>query len=147
MTGDQIAAEALGWVDTPFMWLGRAKGVGCDCKGLVAGVAASCGRPEADSIEALAANYGKVVDARRLKTGLARLFDRARDCAPGDVLLMTLGNKPQHLAIVVAAAGGVPLRLVHCHAGVGSVRSVPAGTMLRDTIDSIWRWRAIGGAA
>lgn len=140
LIGDAIAAEAETWVDTPFRWQGRVKGVGCDCKGLVAGVAAACGRPEADSVEALAADYGdwRPVDANRLRSGLARLFDRVTDRQPGDILLVRLAGKSQHLAIA-APKDGKPSRVIET-LNVGPMRVRPFRRSDAE-IDSIWRWR------
>lgn len=129
-----IAAEAQSWIGTPFVWQGRVKGVGVDCKGLVAGVAQAVGRPEGQSLEALAGDYGVRVDALRLRRGLARLFDPASEIAPGDVLLLTMGGKPQHLGIAID-----PRRMVHCYsAGPQQVIEAAIG---RGRLDSIWRWR------
>lgn len=133
-----IAAEAETWVGTPFHWQGRAKGIGCDCKGLVAGVARECGRPEADSVEALAGDYTALVDERRLRAGLEALFDRVKAWQPGDIMLLRIGGKAQHLAIV----GTSGKHIVHCYSG-GPDRVViaPIGTATQARIDSIWRWR------
>lgn len=134
MIGAQIAAEARTWIGTPFHWQGRVKGVGCDCKGLVAGVAQELGRPEAQSLEALAGDYGAKVDAKRLKAGLARLFDKVGNIQPGDVLLLSVGGKPQHLGIALDEK-----RMVHCYsAGPQKVIEAAIG---RGRLDSVWRWR------
>lgn len=144
--GDRIADEALEWQGTPMVWLGRVKGVGCDCKGLVAGVAAACGRPEAASVEALANDY-RGGDARRLLAGLERLFDRAQGAVRrGDVLLLMAAGKAQHLAIVTAVENGRASRIVHVHGGLRRVRDVPMH--LGDIIvHSAWRWREAGEGA
>jgi cell wall-associated NlpC family hydrolase len=135
-----IAEIALTWVGTPFKWQGRVKGVGCDCKGMVAGVAKEAGRPEADSVYALARDYRKI--GGRLTQGLDSLFDRVTEAQPGDILLMLLGGKPEHLAIVTKSENGVPKRMVHCyHTGPSKVIDVPVGTITRSQIAAIYRWR------
>lgn len=134
--GERIAAEAREWIGTPFHWQGRIKGKGVDCKGLVAGVARACGRPEGESLEALAGDYGRVVDHRRLQAGLRNLFDRAQAIEPGDVLLLLLGDppKPQHLAIAISDR-----RMVHCYGGgPNRVIEAPIG---HGRLHSVWRWR------
>lgn len=137
MTGDLIAAEAENWLGVPFKWQGRVK-AGCDCKGLIAGVAKACGRPEAESIEALAGGYGLKVPVAQLKGGLGRLFDRVSDRRPGDVLLLKEHGKPQHLAIA-APKDGQPSRTIQAlHKGP---QKVVAFRVPRDAVDSIWRWR------
>lgn len=146
--GAAIAAEALTWVGTPFRWQGRIKGRGVDCKGLIAGVARACGRPEGDSVEALAGDYGKVVDDRRLRAGLVRLFDRVPQPltysgpAPvsiqaGDILLLRLGPKAQHLGIALSAS-----EMVHCY-GAGPHARVMRAAIPRAKLDSVWRWKEI----
>ena len=135
--GEQIAACAETWIDVPFAWQGRVR-AGCDCKGLAAGVARECGRPEAESLEAMAADYGGKVDAARLKAGLARLFDRVSERQPGDILLIRFHGKPQHVAIC-APLPGKPSRVIETmNAGPMKVRPFRRADA---EIDSIWRWR------
>ena len=95
-------------------------------------------RPEADSLEAMAGDYGGKVDPARLRAGLARLFDRVSDRQPGDVLLLRMGGAAQHLAIA-APQDGKPDRIIEAMpTGPAKVRPGVAG-MKR--VDSIWRWR------
>jgi hypothetical protein len=138
MTGAAIAAQAELWIDTPFHWQASVRGVGCDCKGLVAGVAAECARPEAVSLEALSANYPQTGYDGALLIGLARLFDRVREREAGDVLLVTISGKPIHLAIA-APAHGDPHRAIEA-LPVGAMRVRPV-TILPHRVHSIWRWR------
>jgi hypothetical protein len=82
--------------------------------------------------------YGAKVPVTELKAGLARLFDRVSDRQPGDVLLLKVGGKPQHLAIA-APSEGKPSRTIQAlHTGPQKVVAfrVPA-----DMVDSVWRWR------
>lgn len=133
---NDIAAEAETWIDTPFIWQGRVKGVGCDCKGLIAGVAKECGRPEADGLDMMAGDYGAKVDVVRLKTALARLFDKVATPEAGDVLLIKIGGKAQHLAIFAPLPEN-PMRIIEAMpSGPGRVRPSRARG-----IDSVWRWR------
>ena len=137
MIGERIAVEAREWIGTPFHWQGRVKQVGVDCKGLVAGVAEACGRPEGQSFEALAGDYGLRVDPLRLRAGLVRLFDPVAqaDLRAGDVLLLKVGGKPVHLGIALDAAV-----MVHCYNR--GPRQVIAAPIDRAELDSVWRWRA-----
>lgn len=137
MIGAQIAACAETWIDVPFKWQGRVR-KGVDCKGLIAGIAAEMGRPEAQSLEALAGDYGGKVDPARLRAGLERLFDRVSDRQPGDVLLLRMGGAAQHLAIA-APTEAKPDRIIEAMpSGPGRVRP---GRASQGRIDSIWRWR------
>ena len=139
MSGDSIASCAESWVGVPFLWQGRIR-AGCDCKGLVAGVARECNRPEADSLEALAGDYGAVVDAARLRAGLARLFDRVTERQPGDVLLIRIHGKAQHLSIAAPLPGKASRVIEALDAGPRQVR--PFRRSEAET-DSIWRWRRV----
>ena len=138
MIGAQVAAQAEQWIDTPFRWQGAVR-AGCDCKGLIAGLARELGRPEADSVEALAGDYGGKVDGRRLKAGLARLFDRVDERQPGDVLLLRMGGMAQHLAIYAPTPVNLDRIIEAMPSGPGKVRPARAKPV---RIDSIWRWRA-----
>lgn len=134
----EIAAEAESWIGTPFVWQAACKGVGADCKGLLAGVARECGRPEARTVEALCGDYSAIVPVARLRSGLARLFDRVSERQPGDILLIACGGKAQHLAIA-APQPGKPYRVIEAmHNGPMQVRPFK-----RETVDSVWRWRCL----
>lgn len=135
MIGDQIAAQAEQWIDVPFVWQGRVR-AGCDCKGLVAGVFAELDRPEAQSVAALAGDYGDRVPTARLRAGLAELFDEVIDRRPGDLLLCTLKGTPQHLAIAAPTELRPDRAIEAMPAGPGCVR--PA-LWPDHRVDSIWR--------
>lgn len=138
--GESVSAVAETWIDVPFDWQGRVR-AGCDCKGLVAGVAKELGRPEAESLEALAGDYGGKVNPARLRAGLARLFDRVSDRQAGDVLLLRLGGAAQHLAIAAPTEGN-PERVIEAMpSGPGKVRP---GRASPGRVDSIWRWKEVG---
>ena len=136
--GKQIAAEAEGWLGTPFVWQASVKGAGADCKGLIAGVARGCGRTEGSSVEALAGDYARVVPLAALRAGLARLFDCVTERQAGDVLLVRTGGAAQHLAFA-APTEKHPLRTIEAlHMGPRRVVEFRRGA---DEVDSIWRWR------
>lgn len=136
--GSLVAAEARAWVGTPFEWQASRKGVGCDCKGLVAGVARELGLREADSLHARMASYPRRVDSGLLREGLAAVFDRADEPAEGDVLLLCVRGKPQHLAICAGISA------IHAQiAPAARVKETRLAALLRlAPIDSIWRWRS-----
>jgi cell wall-associated NlpC family hydrolase len=137
MIGERVWAEALTWRGTPFHWQASLKGVGCDCKGLIVGVARELLRPEAASLPAKISDYGSRVPVELLKKGLAQVFDRAPSPEIGDVLLLTFGGKPQHLAIFGGAS------VVHTYnTGPKQVIEQSFAVVSRAwPVDSIWRWR------
>src|SRR6185503_9924688 len=121
-------------------WGQSVKGVGCDCKGLLAGVARSVGREEGDSLYAGHSNYrvDRPVPAALLLEGFAALFDRVDEMEPGDVLLLNLGGRPAHMAIFVGDG-----RAVHAFPGRKSeVAERDLGVIFHKfPLHSIWRWR------
>lgn len=140
-----VVTEALSWIDTKFAWGQSCKKTatgpgGCDCKGLIAGIARELGRPEGNSFEAsMAGEYRRQVPTGALRRGLARLFDKTEQMQLGDILLLKFSRKAQHLAIYVGNG-----RMVHTYGAVGQVRSSPLGKgphSWRGAIDSIWTWR------
>jgi NlpC/P60 family putative phage cell wall peptidase len=144
VTRADIVAEASEWLRTPFHWQQSVKGAGCDCKGLVAGIARELGMPEAQSIYAsMMADHSGRVDERLLIRGLAETMIRTTDPQPGDVLLLRMGGKPQHLAIHAGE------RLIHCYASAkppACVISTPIEVALRAwPLHSAWTWGSING--
>lgn len=137
MIGEQVAAKAEEWIGVPVVPQGRVR-AGVDCKGLVAGIAKELGLPEANSLEALAGDYGPIIPSTRLKAGLARLFDRVPTREPGDILLIKLCGKPQHLAICAPKQGHASRVIEALNVGPMQVRPFRRADA---EIDSIWRWR------
>ncbi len=139
--GDLVAAEARTWIGTKFIWQASAKGHGCDCKGLVWGVARELGFPEADSLYATMADYSpnRPVDGKLLREGMAAVFDPATgEVMPGDVLLLKIRRNPSHLAICLGDG-----RAVHAQIGPKDwVKEARLEALLKlFPLDSAWRWR------
>lgn len=118
-TRTAFATEARAWLGTPFHWQASLKGVGCDCKGLVAGVARELGLPEGESLHARLGDYGHDgrVPARLLLDGLAATLQRTIAPEAGDVLLFRIGGTPTHLGVhagdvVIHTYNGGPLRVI-----------------------------------
>lgn len=137
MIGDEAVAEARSWVGTPFKWQGSAKGYGADCMGLICGVARGIGHHAEASIARWNYSDSKPVPADELKSGLATVFDKVDDPAPGDIMLMRLAGMPQHMAIYCGRN-----RMIHAYfAGPERVIEVSMGNVWWTAIDSVWRWR------
>lgn len=138
MIGDQIAAAALDWVGTPFVWGQSVKAVGCDCKGVIVGVLAELGRTEAECVHAKLANYraDRPVPAATLLEGFRTNFRRVKRMRAGDFLLLNLHGRPAHMAIHV---GGD--RAVHAYPG-GAVKDRPLSVLFHKfPLHSVWRCR------
>jgi NlpC/P60 family putative phage cell wall peptidase len=135
-TPAEIVAEARAWLGTPFVWQASLKGVGCDCKGLVAGVARELGLAAGESLHARLADYGRRVPIKLLQAGLAANLVRVTEPEPGDVLLLTMGGSPQHLAIhagetVIHTYNGGPKRVIETRA---------AAAFEHWPLHSVWRF-------
>lgn len=140
--GRLALATAREWIGTPVRWEASLKGVGCDCRGLLAGVARERGWPEGDAFEAGVAGYSRRIDEAALTAGLDRLFDRVEPAAAdaGDVLAFRIKGKVQHLAI---HAGGN--RMVHAYmTPPAQVVEVQLVDFWMRRLAGAWRWREIG---
>lgn len=118
-TAGDFVAEAQAWIGTPFHWQASVKGVGCDCKGLVAGVARALGLPEAEGLYARMADYGADgrVPVSTLLRGMAETLTRTPVARPGDVLLFRMSGQPQHMGVhagdhVIHTYNGGPRRVI-----------------------------------
>ncbi|MEV5033687.1 C40 family peptidase [Sphingobium sp. LMC3-1-1.1] len=139
-TRADIMAEARRWIGTPFHEQASLRGVGCDCKGLVVGIARECGLPEAAGFHARLAVYGEWVDIALLRRGLESELRRVAQPRPGDVLLLKVKGRPQHLAMLVDGGS-----MIHCWGGGRrQVVSSPwtPGRALRE-LDSAWAFPSI----
>lgn len=91
-TGLEIISAARGWIDTPFHHQARLKKVGCDCVGLLVGVAHELGLQIEDR-----PGYAKQPDGS-LQPELDSQLDRVTgDWQAGDVLLMQFAHYPSHV--------------------------------------------------
>lgn len=145
-TLEDVVEETLSWIGTPFKWGQSVKGLdgGCDCKGLISGVARELRLPEAQDTEALNVDYGATgrVDPLRLLKGLRVSFDEHKgERLPGLVLALKVGNVPRHLAIYVGNN-----RMVHCYnSGPKIVVSSTMGSIWNEAVHSTWIWKSLKG--
>lgn len=134
--------EAREWIGTPVRWEQSLKGEGCDCRGLVAGVARELGWPEGREIEARISGYARGrIDENALLAGLDRLFDRVDKPEPGDVIAIRIKHSIQHLALHAGEADGYE-RMVHAYMSEPAlVVEVPIVGYWRRRVAGYWRWR------
>lgn len=110
----RIVAETLTWVDTPYHHHAALKGVGCDCIGLIRGVAMAVGllstayEPEYYSPQWHLHQHQELLLERMAALGC--VLRRPEVCLPGDVVLFEYAHVCSHAGILVSTA---PLRLVH----------------------------------
>lgn len=140
-----IVQEARSWIGTRYQHQGRAKGVGVDCIGLVGGVAAAVGVPNAAEWFADRAmhNYARTPDRAMLMHACGRFFDQVRlvDARDGDVLLFALQEQPRHFAILVDE---YKQRIVHAYALLAARRVVEQGLPIaRATTLGAYRFKGV----
>lgn len=135
---DRIADAARGWIGTRFHHQGRLKKSsthcgGVDCLGLLAGIAHELelrdrnGRLMRCYDET---DYSHTPDTQRLKEKLSSLLKplNADRLQPGDILLLRVQERPQHLAIVTQMNAG--LGIIHAYA--------PARAVVEHVLDQWW---------
>lgn len=127
----KIVTAARGWLGTRFHHQGRVRGVGCDCAGLVVGVARELGLSDFDMT-----GYARQPDGFMLRHVCDENMTAipVSDIAPGDVLLFRFEADPQHLAIVGDYAHG-GLSIIHAYA--------PSRKVIETRLDDAWRARIV----
>lgn len=130
VTGAAVVAAARLWLGTPFCHQGRRRGVGVDCVGLVIAVAHELGLSDFDIT-----GYARRPDSdllARLAHELMQPIDPAA-ARPGDVLLIAIEGRAQHLAIRSDLAGDPAI--IHAHA--------PRRRVVEHRIDEDWAQRIL----
>ena len=110
-SGKEIVTAARGWIGTPFRWEASVKGVGCDCRGLLAGLDRLFDRVAGDAAQA------------------------------GDVLGIRLRGRVQHLAIHAGGDGSEARMIHAYLGDPARVCEVPIGGFWGRRIAGVWRWR------
>lgn len=117
-----IVEEARRWIGTPYQHQASKREVGCDCIGLVRGVARAVGFQDpfetGDAREFT--GYGASPDPARLRAAVARFLNPiGRDAAScGDIMLMRFKREPQHFALLIERH---PDRMIHSLSTIGRV--------------------------
>lgn len=118
---DAVAAEAREWLGTPYHHQQSAKGVGCDCLGLLRGVWRAVIGPEPARAPNYSRDWAEASGRETLIEACAQWLEpyplpRGETGMAGDVLVfrMAPGRRAKHCAIVVA-----PGRMVHSLEGHG----------------------------
>lgn len=139
----EIVAEALSWVGTPFAHQQRMKGVGVDCANFVREVAVATGAtPDAD----FERNYRRREDGVQMLLELLRYLDAVEGfgaARPADVLALHDGTdftRPRHLAFLtqLTDARGRDYPKM-CHASERGVVCHRIDAHFRGRVHSIWR--------
>lgn len=121
MNRAEVIAEARRWIDTPFSHQGRTRGLGCDCRGLVGGVAVSLGLvPDSwwAEFDAMFGGYPEQPPPGLMKRACSTFMQATEDPEPGDVVIMAFLTDAQHMGILTPYRYG-GLALVHSLHGKG----------------------------
>lgn len=122
ITRQAIVNEARAWIGTPFHHGQALRGIGCDCIGLISGVAARFDLPEARAWrdDARFNGYGPIPRPDMLMRGCAEYLDKLSiDSATiGDVLLFAFKDEPMHFGII---SQHYPRYVIHGFQRVGRV--------------------------
>ena len=130
-TRAQVVAAARGWIGTPFLHQGRARHAGCDCAGLIIGVAHELGLTDFDT-----ADYARTPHGGRLRQVCDEQLRPIpeREIAAGDVLLLKFIAEPHHLAF-----GGD-----YVHGGLSLIHAYARGRgVVEHRLDATWRARIV----
>ncbi|KQZ16386.1 peptidase P60 [Mesorhizobium sp. Root552] len=132
---DEIVAEALSWLGTPYRHQAYSKGVGCDCLGLIRGVWRSLYGDELEVPADYAPDWAEASGEERLLLGAGRnLKPKPLGAfAAGDVLVFRW--RP-HLPAKHAGIALSQSHFVHAYQGGGSV--------VKSALVSQWRRRLAG---
>lgn len=113
-----ICTVARQWLGTPFHCHGRIKNVGCDCLGLIMGVAHELnlktrfGHPITDLDRS---NYHLIHDGAILLQELNYNLNKCHELDIGQLALLSFDNNPQHMAIIVDYPHAGELAIIHAH--------------------------------
>ncbi|MBQ2263477.1 MAG: C40 family peptidase [Loktanella sp.] len=119
-----VISAARGWIGTPYLHQGAAKGVGCDCLGLLRGLWRELHGAEPEPVPAYTSDWSEPQGAELLwKAALRHMPAATGPIQPGQVLLfrMRAGGVAKHLGLV-SATGANPA-FIHAYSGHGVVES------------------------
>lgn len=134
MTADLVLSEARLWLGTPYRHQQSARGIGCDCLGLVRGVWRALYGAEPEAPPLYSPDWGESSGAELLQDAARRWLAElpAAERRPGDVLLfrMRRSGPAKHLGIL-----SEPRRMIHAWSG---------HTVCDAALDEAWLRRLVG---
>lgn len=138
--GGAFVAEARSWLSTPFRHMGREKGLGADCAGVILGSAAAVGLTDFQP-----AAYPPAIDAAMLTEQLGRVARRLEPEEvekPGDLLQFEVSGQAQHLGLFTGADS-----FIHAWETAGMVVETALVPWWRGRIAARWRLFSMEGEA
>ncbi len=118
---EQALVEAQTWLQTPYRHQASAKGVGCDCLGLIRGVWRALYGSEPETPPAYTPNWAEEQGEETLLEAARRWLVPQDNLQPGDVLVFRLkpGRPCKHIGIL----SGDGDRVLHAYWGRAVVES------------------------
>jgi NlpC/P60 family putative phage cell wall peptidase len=139
-----IVTQARTWLGTPFHHQGRLKGKGCDCLGLIVGVAEELNLKSKEGVCFSSydqINYSKEPDCQKLISILNRVLLEVppTEAEQGDIGLFLCSNNPQHLAIF--SNGNHGLSIIHSEARARKVVEHRLDEEWHNRLIKVFRWQ------
>ncbi|AIF81410.1 NlpC/P60 family phage cell wall peptidase [endosymbiont of Acanthamoeba sp. UWC8] len=143
-TSNLIVEQARTWLGTAFHHQGRIKGIGCDCLGLIVGVADELNLKDKDGIRLSSydeINYSKEPDSNHLTAKLMSILIEVptSEIEPGDIGLFLINNNPQHLAIISNYGG--KRGIIHSEARARKVVEHYFDEEWNERLTKVFRWQ------
>lgn len=139
---EAIISEARSWLGTRWRHQASLKGVGCDCIGLIAGVAASVKAYGSEEFyrDSEVRGYGRSPNSRMLLAACNRYLDGipVNEARVGDILLMRIKTDPQHFAFLSRRH---PDYMIHAYAQARKVVENRINEVWHLRISHVWRLR------
>lgn len=137
----KIVNEARSWLGVRFAHQGRSKETGCDCIGLIVGVAQALNLRSRSGrllVDCDYQNYSMTPNDNQLQCELAKHLYEIDEYGPGDIVLLRFAKNPQHLAIVSEANYGGKWHptLIHAYS--------VAAIVCEHRFDHRWQRRLVG---
>ncbi len=128
-----VVEEALSWVGTPYVHMGRIKGVGVDCAQLLIGVYANAGVVAEFDPGTYTQDWYLHRSEELYQGWLLKYGTKVTDPLPGDVAAYRFGRTVSHAGIITE-----PGYLVHAYRLHGCVDRMELRA-LDARLDSYWR--------
>jgi NlpC/P60 family putative phage cell wall peptidase len=133
---EQIIAQARAWLGTRFQHQCSRRGIGVDCIGLIVGVGAELGLPEAERWrnDLRFKNYGGLPLPDKLLESCRDYLDPilVNEAKQGDVLLFTFVKEPMHFGFLSRLD---PRYVIHAYS--------PIGRVVENILDKKWERRTL----
>lgn len=141
--GGKVVVLAESWIGTPYRHQGAAKGIGCDCIGLIRGIWRELYGGEPEAVPAYAPDWAERSGEDRLVDAARRMFGEPvpmGEAQPGDLLLFRWRPDcaAKHAGILAE-----PEHFIHAYEQTAVTRSALVPSWRR-RIAAVHRFPAIG---